>query len=335
MGQAGNRPRAVRGEAFHGLVVAFGVLLAIVLQTPATAQAVDQGPDASLKPTYGAVTLRSGFLPDPFRISVSSGGPISAAQALGGNCAGFIARAPDYRLHYEAGESPLFISVWSRADTTLVINGPDGTWYCDDDGGVALDPLVWLQAPASGQYDIWIGTYNSADNYAADLFISEIGGAQSAQGTPQLTQPVADNTDEEVAIIATYRDWYVLGLAGVCVAATGADTTDPLDPQLGATEAYVFRVDGADRVTFAFGYPLNQNDLVTASIDGGSPFEFAPLDRIATLSSGLNQEDLAAAMRGGVQMSVVSVTQSGVERLDTFSLLGYTAAINHAVQGCT
>ncbi len=334
MGRASNRPRAVGGEGLRSLGAALGVIVALLLQTPAMAQQIGQGPDRSLKPTYGAVTLRNGFLPDPFGVAVASGGPISAAQALGGNCVGFIARAPDYRLHYEAGESPLFISVWSRADTTLVISGPDGTWYCDDDGGVALDPLVRLEAPASGQYDIWIGTYNSADSYEADLFISEIGGAQSGQGTPQVAQPVADDTGQDVVVIETYRDWYVLEVAGLCIAATRANETDPLDAQIGATEVYVYRADGADRVTLVFGYPLSQNGPVTASIDGSPPFEFAPVDRIATLSGSLDPSVFADAMRGGVQMGVVSTSQSGETRTDAFSLLGYTAAINHAAQGC-
>ena len=39
------------------------------------------------------------------------------------------------RLNYRAGSYPLIISVASRSDTTLVVNGPDGSWYCDDDGG--------------------------------------------------------------------------------------------------------------------------------------------------------------------------------------------------------
>ena len=45
-----------------------------------------------------------------------------------------MAEAPDYRLNYQAGGNwPLHIFAQSDSDTTLAVNGPDGTWYCDDD----------------------------------------------------------------------------------------------------------------------------------------------------------------------------------------------------------
>ena len=58
---------------------------------------------------------------------------------------------------------------------TLVINGPDGRWYCDDDGGNAgMNPAVRFGSPGSGQYDVWIGTYGNASNQQAQLYVSEL-----------------------------------------------------------------------------------------------------------------------------------------------------------------
>lgn len=130
----------------------------------------------SANPTYGSIQLNSGFTPDPFQVNLQSGGSINAGQSIGGACRGYIANAPDYRLQYRAGNTyPLIISVASSADTTLVINGPDGRWYCDDDGGNAgLNPSVRFNAPASGQYDIWVGTYGSGQLYNSTLTISEV-----------------------------------------------------------------------------------------------------------------------------------------------------------------
>lgn len=127
-------------------------------------------------PAYGTVALRSGFTPDPHRQTLQSGGPIDA-ERLGGECRGFVADAPDYRLNWTAGSGnlPLVISVTSRADTTLVVNGPDGRWHCNDDGGNSgLNPSVVFRAPASGQYDIWVGTYGGARLEPASLSISEL-----------------------------------------------------------------------------------------------------------------------------------------------------------------
>jgi hypothetical protein len=148
---------------------AAGVALAAFVAVPAMAQ------DFNANPTYGTVNLRSGFTPDPHVVNVQSGGSI-AASGVSSSCAGFIANAPDVRLNYTAGSLPLIISAASAADTTLVINGPDGSWYCDDDGGAeGMNPSLRFGSPQSGQYDIWIGTYGNASLQAAQLNISEVG----------------------------------------------------------------------------------------------------------------------------------------------------------------
>ncbi|WP_417490509.1 peptidase S1 [Maricaulis sp.] len=126
--------------------------------------------DYSLPPTFGSVSLNPGFLPDPHQAQLVAGGTIDASS-LGSNCVGMIANAPDYRLQYGEGGSQLFIGVTSSADTTLVVNGPDGSWYCNDDTD-GLNPLVGGAGPMAGQYDIWVGTYGS-DTAQATLFITE------------------------------------------------------------------------------------------------------------------------------------------------------------------
>ncbi len=151
-------------------ILAAGAALAAV----ATAGAA-LAQDYSANPTYGTLNLSAGFRPDPQVVNVQSGGSINA-QNLSPSCRGFIANAPDVRLNYQAGGYQLMISADSSADTTLVINGPDGSWYCDDDGGNnGLNPALQFGSPQSGQYDIWIGTYGNASLQPAQLYISEIG----------------------------------------------------------------------------------------------------------------------------------------------------------------
>lgn len=132
------------------------------------------GPDWTLRPTYETVSLRGGFTPDPYRVRLQAGGPIRANDTLGGSCVGFISEAPDVRLNFQPGSLPLIISVASSADTTLVINGPDGGWYCNDDGGVGTNPSIRWDRPMAGQYDIWVGTWGSAALREAILVISEL-----------------------------------------------------------------------------------------------------------------------------------------------------------------
>ncbi len=131
-------------------------------------------PDTSLPATYGSITLRGGFTPDPHRVRLIAGGNLDATQ-LGSGCVGRIAGAPDYELTYRPTSYDLTFGVNSQADTTLVINGPDGRWYCDDDGAdAAFNPLIRFDNPQSGTYDIWVGTFGE-DTAEAELYISELG----------------------------------------------------------------------------------------------------------------------------------------------------------------
>ncbi|MGV3577441.1 peptidase S1 [Brevundimonas sp.] len=127
-----------------------GVLAAVA--APAFAQ------NAGLEPNFGSANLTVGFTPDPWSIDVVAGGDRDAAR-LGRGCVGKISDAPDFRLTYEAGSLPLVFRTRSGDDTTLVVNGPDGRWSCDDDSFGDGDAEVRFNRPQSGVYDVWIGTY--------------------------------------------------------------------------------------------------------------------------------------------------------------------------------
>jgi hypothetical protein len=128
--------------------------------------------DFSRDPAYGTWNLVAASQPSEATVNLQSGGEIDAS-GLGTPCTGFIANAPDYRVNYTPGGHPLTFTVTSQFDTTLVINGPDGRWYCDDDGGEGNQPLIRFGAPSGGQYDVWVGTYGEARLRSAQLRVSE------------------------------------------------------------------------------------------------------------------------------------------------------------------
>ena len=134
---------------------------------PAAAQ------DFTATPNYGNVRLAPGFSPDPHLVVVQAGGSIDVSGTLK-NCSGFITSAPDLRLFWDGnGSLNLKVSAISNADTTLVINGPTGSWYCDDDSGEGANPSVALPS-VSGQYDIWVGTFSGDGTRSAVVSISEL-----------------------------------------------------------------------------------------------------------------------------------------------------------------
>lgn len=153
---------------------------ALLLIAPAA-----QAQDTSATATYGSVRLNSGFTPDPHSVSLTAGGSIDAST-IGSPCTGSIARAPDYELTYTAGSLPLYIFATASSDTTLVVNGPDGQWYCDDDSNGGTNPQVTFNTPRSGTYDIWVGTFGGG-TASATLNITELasgGGGGGSAGYP-------------------------------------------------------------------------------------------------------------------------------------------------------
>lgn len=121
-------------------------------------------------PGYGTVTLNTGFTPDPRIVRLTSGGEVDAATLQPG-CTGFVSRAPDVRVTYQAGALPLTFTAVG-ANVSLLINGPDGRWHCTplSSAGAAYR----FASPGSGRYEIWVGAPQGGGG-SAQLQISEEG----------------------------------------------------------------------------------------------------------------------------------------------------------------
>src|SRR5690606_806820 len=130
-------------------------------------------PNYSLRAAFGTISLPGGFLPDPYVRNVTAGGGYYLPNC-GLNWSGWVAAAPDFQFSYNAVGYPLTLGINSSADTVLLINAPDGTWYFNDDAqGYAAGAAIRFPNPMSGVYDIWIGTYNRGSGIPAQLIITE------------------------------------------------------------------------------------------------------------------------------------------------------------------
>ena len=148
-------------------IIVGAALSAALLAVAGTASAQNAG----LKANFGEISLSAGFTPDPYRVSVTAGGSIDGAR-LPGSCTGSISDAPDFEVTYSSGSLPLVFRTVSTSDTTLIINGPNGDWSCDDDSYGDGDAEVRFNKPASGTYDVWIGTFGGG-TASATLLITE------------------------------------------------------------------------------------------------------------------------------------------------------------------
>ncbi|MEO0385348.1 MAG: peptidase S1 [Pseudomonadota bacterium] len=158
---------SVLGGAMALATVTFGASFAFVNDAQAAC------PTWQGSPHFGTVNLTEGFLPDPWNRSVTAGGRNDVSNC-GIGAWGWVARRPDYRLQYStSGASALTFIIQSNVDTVLLVNGPSGQWFFDDDGGVDLGAQLRIGNAPSGQYDIWIGSYNRGSGIPATLQISE------------------------------------------------------------------------------------------------------------------------------------------------------------------
>lgn len=145
----------------------------LVLQAASNARAQD----LSAEPLFGSTSLEAGFSSTPYTVEVSPGGT-DESFTLGGSCNGYIRFAqPDFVLSYQAGSSPLGVFALSDLDITMAINDPAGDWHCNDDHPFlsGTNSGIQFDEPLSGDYQIWVGSYDSgADSIATLLAITEV-----------------------------------------------------------------------------------------------------------------------------------------------------------------
>lgn len=99
--------------------------------------------------------------------------------------------------------------------------------------------------------------------------------------------------------------------------------------------AYRPGADVAAEVSFTGGYEFREGSTVTVEI-GGTSFEMFTDNDWAWPASPADDAKIITAMKRGSQAVVTGVSQrSGTTTRDTFSLLGFTAALEEAEARCS
>lgn len=107
---------------------------------------------------FGTLTAGPGMR-DPVIGTGRFGGPIPASS-IGGSCRGSVTAAPTHVVNVTSYMPNLRFVVNGDADTTLMVQYPDGRFACSDDEGGYPHPLV--EGPsAPGTVRVWIGAYSS------------------------------------------------------------------------------------------------------------------------------------------------------------------------------
>ncbi|MCH8557404.1 MAG: hypothetical protein LAT84_06280 [Balneolia bacterium] len=167
-------------------------------ENPETREVALDRLDLSGTPTYGSTSLSAWFTPDPFTVSVTSGGVVNAGYINAPGCRGYAASSPDYRLHWNGDGDSLrfyFEANNSNDDTVLLINFPNGQWVCNDDAfSGTLNPMVILDQAQNGRYDIWVASYSEGEYISGTLGISELSSVGPTGYTPPTTSTTQPST---------------------------------------------------------------------------------------------------------------------------------------------
>ncbi len=86
-------------------------------------------------------------------------------------------------------------------------------------------------------------------------------------------------------------------------------------------------------VSFTGGYPFSDGSTVTIEI-GNSTFELFTDGEMAWAASEQDDQRIVTAMKRGADATLTAHSRRGTQTVDTFSLLGFTAAVEDAETRC-
>ena len=122
----------------------------------------------------GPINLATGFMPDPQMRSGVAGGPVAAGgipNNYGGTCRGYTQAMPDHVMVTTTPFNFLRVFVQSQGDPTLIIQDPNGTYWCNDDAD-GFQPAItgpW----AAGTWRIWVGAYSNGEQIPYTIGFTE------------------------------------------------------------------------------------------------------------------------------------------------------------------
>lgn len=148
---------------------------------------------------------------------------------------------------------------------------------------------------------------------------------------------------QAATLVGTYNDWTLYSNAGdagtICFLASPPAATEPAglkrDPALLYISAWP--KDGVkSEISIKLGFPAKKSPDPVAGIIGSAPasFKLFAKDDRAYVSDSTQELKLLEAMKKGSKLTVQAVSERGTTVTDTYSLNGFTAALQAFNGGC-
>jgi len=159
------------------------------------------------------------------------------------------------------------------------------------------------------------------------------GASASAQVAEESTNIVNSETDWSVFVEEDPTQCWVVSTPSETV-----NTRDGQVVQVNRDDIMMFVTfwpsqDRLGEVSFTGGYPFADGSTVQVEI-GSSTFELFSEGAMAWAASPQDDDRIITAMKRGASATLTARSSRGTQTQDTFSLLGFTAAIEDAVVRC-
>lgn len=127
----------------------------------------------------GAISLSAGDA--PYAAAVTAGGEVDVRSLNltgvdGTSCNGHAPDAPQAAITLDgtARLLRLFFVANDFSDSTIVVQAPNGSFYCNDDfPGGNLNPLADIPNAGPGVYNVFVGTFSAGDSHEGVLYITQ------------------------------------------------------------------------------------------------------------------------------------------------------------------
>jgi len=164
--------------------------------------------------------------------------------------------------------------------------------------------------------------------------IVALGFAAGAAQAQESTNQVAIETDWSVFVEENPKECWSVSKPKESVNTRGGEVAEGV--KRGEILFFVSYRPGADvagEVAFTGGYPFKKESTVSITI-GSDTFQLFTDGEWAWARSAEDDAQIIAAMKKGADAKLTGVSTRGTQTEDTFSLLGFTAAVEDAETRC-
>ncbi len=169
-------------------------------------------------------------------------------------------------------------------------------------------------------------------NLARGLCIAAFSIAAGAAAAQESTNRVAANTDWSVFVEGDPKECWGVSKPKEMVNTRGGEVVAVRRGDVLLFVSYRPGNDAKGEVSFTGGYPFQPDSTVALTI-GGQTFQLFT-DGEWAWASPEDDPKIIDAMKSGADAVAVGVSGRGTRTEDTFSLLGFTAAVEDAAKRC-